>query len=272
MIADKLLRKLESKVVVPICRLVVSKLSKSARAAVIYPTPRGNLSPEASIIRQDGFYQGSLVEDPCFTALNNIKDKLLPLVSSTDIATLRKLGVAEKSSNSLYMTHLTELVKKEDLLILAHSPLVFSIASSYFGFTPTVRSAEIWFTHCSPRKHPMGTQLFHRDGDDSHLLKCFIPLHRITNVNGPFEYLVKSLHSYSSNEPLRDGTCADELRNQIVAEDFLCFRFMATFGEFLLADTHGLHRGAPVEQGYRLMVIISYTSPIPSVPVLPILC
>lgn len=93
----------------------------------------------------------------------------------------------------------------EAILKLATSPEILKPVSKYLGTFPVLGSAAVWY---SPNKEiePIGSQLYHIDGEAIKQIKLFIPIEDITDDCGPFTFLPANTSEKICNAFLKDGT------------------------------------------------------------------
>lgn len=205
----------------------------------------------------------------------NIRKNLYYLSSIiTSYPSLHSLP-ATSPLNKPYLTHITDLAPPVQLLSIALSPPLLELITSYFGFFPTLYNVEVWFS--LPHKNsPLSTEFFHRDGDDKHLLKVYLPLSPIGPENGPFQYIRSShrpklfdkyrLPSRTTNESLPKHRTASLALNEDLANHPDCFTYLADLYSICIADTNGIHRGVPLQTGSRIQIVFTYTSQSPTSP------
>jgi hypothetical protein len=109
------------------------------------------------------------------------------------------------------------------------------LVSEYFGCLPTLTSLNVWWSF--PGAVEAATQEYHRDLDDFAQVVIFCYLTKVGNENGPHIYQVASHRGESTGQEVR---------------------FFGEPGTTIAIDGFGLHRGAPVTSGMRLMVWARY--------------
>jgi len=229
---------------------------------IFYPWPRPHeLSHDAHNIHSTGIHYGLFLNSPTLSLLQDLNSQLIRVDNEINLIIYQICSSSPPRGN--LHREITSLFEKSTLLGIAHSQELQEIVSSFFGFSPTIRTLEVWLTTYVEGSTLEGTNYFHRDGDDFRLLKCFIPLTEITDMNGPFEYLLNSVWQFSPNEPFRDLSQHDLIKNDRLFFEYRAFTFTAQPGCFLLANTKGLHRARPILSGSRIMFSISFTSPTP---------
>jgi hypothetical protein len=140
------------------------------------------------------------------------------------------------------------------------------IASSYLELWPKLEYVDLWYSlpvgEDAERK---ASQIWHRDFNDSHLLKAFLYLSDVDERSGPFEYVPGSqpggshagIHPWA---PMGVGRVSDkELAKFVSLEDVRTFT--APRGTLILCNTSGLHRGGFAESVPRVLAAVTFCSP-----------
>ena len=102
---------------------------------------------------------------------------------------------------------------------------------------------------------------WHRDSPHSLQFKAILYLSDVKVESGPFEYFEQSHSEWSSIQLLQNQLCkANQFRftNEDIekiesSQAIICSSkpFLANKGTLLLVNTKGIHRGRPIQQGYR---------------------
>lgn len=147
-------------------------------------------------------------------------------------------------------------------LIYSKNSFITDVMTGYLGYKPKFNStlaANLKFT-----ENNLGSgQGWHRDSYSTQV-KSIIYLTKVTNNNGPFEY-IKGSHLFKNI--LRDSIFLNKISdggyNQIrySPEEIDCLieeynyekKIMpGEIGDLIIADTRGLHRGHPIKEGHRV--------------------
>lgn len=172
---------------------------------------------------------------------------------------------------------LNDILNAPHLLEIANSDQVLAIAKDYLGCIPTLYSLGSWWSFPQSDTDTAIAQRYHRDPDDVLFCSMFIYLTDVGADNGPHSYL-KGSHNQQIfisllNERLgnkiqteqffedtiyQDGNVSDldttincHLRDKVVS-------YHARAGNGFIEDTYGLHRGAPLKAGNRLLFWARY--------------
>jgi hypothetical protein len=143
---------------------------------------------------------------------------------------------------------------------------LLDIANEYLQLWSKLEYLDLWYSlpvgESAERK---ASQLWHRDFDDSHLLKVFLYLSDVDERSGPFEYVPGSqpggrYAGVSPWQPMGVGRISDkELAKHVQAEDVRTFT--APRGTLIFCNTSGLHRGGFAEANPRVLAAVTYCSP-----------
>ena len=244
-----------------IFRTLPNKIKKE----IIYPQPLfKDQVYEAKLIRRKGYVKLNLKNNGnTFKTLEKLKldtEKLLPTLFNSKIINTPQ----DKNFLKVY----TKYLDSKDLYFIANDKYILQIVRSYFGFCPTIRTIDAWLNFPTGDV-PTETQLFHRDADDHKLLKLFIPLCDVELCQGPFQYIEGSHHKKYLNEFFymnKKNRIMSNKEKKLINNYSNIFTFISKFGEACIADTRGLHRGLKPTKDFRVMLVISFTSPNPNFP------
>ncbi len=163
--------------------------------------------------------------------------------------------------------HLDEdVIAAPHLLRVANDPRILLAMHHYFGCRPVISYLAAWWSYPT-EVGPQQAENFHRDVDDWSFIKLFLYLTDVGPENGPHVYVRGSAGSPRLNAIRR-------FRDEEVAREFgqeaLAVR-TGKAGSAFLENTFGLHKGAPVQRGIRLIFQAVYSlNPLPYGPVRPI--
>lgn len=148
---------------------------------------------------------------------------------------------------------LRDVVNCPQVMELANHPRLLALASSYLGCAPTISTIGIRWSY--PAEQIAGVQSFHRDPDDWKTLKVFTYLTDVDEGAGPHVYIAGSHRD-------RQPVTARRYSDQEVAEKYgeaAQISVCGPRGAMFMADTAGIHKGAAVTTGRRLMLEVGYT-------------
>jgi len=143
---------------------------------------------------------------------------------------------------------------------------LLDIANEYLQLWSKLEYIDLWYSlpvgESAERK---ASQIWHRDFDDSHLLKVFLYLSDVDERSGPFEYVPGShpggqLAGVHPCAPMGVGRISDkELAKYVEVGDIRTFT--APKGTLIFCNTSGLHRGGFAEANPRVLAAVTYCSP-----------
>lgn len=152
------------------------------------------------------------------------------------------------------------------LLALANRPELLALAESFLGCKPTIGYFAAWWSFAA-HDGAQAAEMFHRDVDDLKFLKLFVYLTDVDDRRGPHVYVRASSKSTKLDTIRRFDDA--EVETAFGKEALMVIKGAA--GEGFLENTFGLHKGTPVEEGYRLMFQAVYTlMPLPYAPRRPV--
>ncbi len=143
---------------------------------------------------------------------------------------------------------------------------LLDIANQYLQLWSKLEYLDLWYSlpvgESAERK---ASQIWHRDFDDSHLLKVFLYLSDVDVRSGPFEYVPGSqpggryggVHPW---QPMGVGRISDKELAKHVQTDAVR-TFTAPKGTLIFCNTSGLHRGGFAEANPRVLAAVTYCSP-----------
>lgn len=147
---------------------------------------------------------------------------------------------------------------------LAHE--ILAIVNRYLGMYSQVLTLKYWYSVASAGQKADGSQLWHRDYNDRHLLKTFLYVGDVDEGTGPFSFAKGTHHGVlrDTDPPLsRDSTGA----RRVTDEDMECLvpgsdlvTAVGSAGSVVLADTSGFHKGGFATRRDRKMIVVTYKS------------
>ncbi len=150
------------------------------------------------------------------------------------------------------------------LRIAVAQPLI-DVVNSYRGQLTRLYEVDEWFTVPYPgSSERIASQQWHRDPEDTHVVKVFVYFTDVDEEAGPFEYVRGSAAGgrYEQLWPWAEGhryVAAEELEPAVSAEDRVAVTGPA--GTMLLADTGGFHRGGFARTRARVLSTSTYLAP-----------
>jgi hypothetical protein len=148
---------------------------------------------------------------------------------------------------------------------------MLDIVSAYFKRYAKLRGIDLWYNIAGgTEKAPEHSQNWHRDGEDSELVKVFLYFNDIDETAGPFTYIPethsrgkygdlypasnKFTNMYGGSYPTREEVEGKFTQQQIK----VC---TAKAGTLIFCDTNGIHRGGFCTLKDRILGNWIYTTP-----------
>ncbi|MES2559955.1 MAG: phytanoyl-CoA dioxygenase family protein [Bacteroidota bacterium] len=138
-----------------------------------------------------------------------------------------------------------------------------NIASTYFAEPALLRYADYWLSMPVPTTERNYSQNWHRDPEDQRILKVFVYLNDVNELNGAFEYIKGShltgpfnnVFPYDKDHP-NNYPDEKELTKFIPAHAFTVNE--GKKGTLIICDTHGFHRGGFCKTTDRWLMTFMY--------------
>jgi hypothetical protein len=155
------------------------------------------------------------------------------------------------------------LLDNPDVQSLLADQSILSLAQEYLGCAPLADVLNMWWhTNYHAQPDSQAAQFFHFDMDRIKWLKVFIYLTDVGPDNGPHSF-VRGSHrtrGIPSNLLLRGyKRLTDRDVHEHYTED-ACLEFSAPRGSIIVEDTRGLHKGAHVRGGPRLILQLQFSN------------
>jgi len=136
----------------------------------------------------------------------------------------------------------------------------YQVAQAYLRCEPVLDLIAMWWSlPLEAHGSSVSGQLYHFDLDRPHFLKFFVYLNDVDDENGPHHF-VRGSHKDPRRGALADRRLQDEEVAKVydLARDEV--RFRAPRGTIFAEDTRGLHKGAALRSGERLVFQLEYAS------------
>lgn len=199
-----------------------------------------------------------------------VKELIARISGCKDFAEDPELSKLFKPSIVNYRKFFGDLTPDSPITKLYYSDEILGISNAYNGMASKIRNMHMWI---NPPLHPenvngrKGSQLWHRDQEDSRILKCFIYFSDIDEGSGATDY-VKNTGVDCTNlkdrvipYPSTTGYPAEPLfYSRVPKEDFV--RADGPKGTIVFLDTNGFHRGGFVKERARYIAMCTYLRPI----------
>jgi hypothetical protein len=147
---------------------------------------------------------------------------------------------------------------------------MLDIVAEYLGRYPKLRMIDLWYNIAVGEDAPTHSQNWHRDGEDTELVKVFLYFNDIDENAGPFTYVPDShlKGQYGDLWPgdtvlkhMYGGVYPDtkELEEKFSKEEMKVCTGKA--GTLIFCDTYGLHKGGHCKTKDRILGNWVYTTP-----------
>lgn len=156
-----------------------------------------------------------------------------------------------------------DLLANSDIQNLIADPSLLALAESYLGAAPKLDVLGMWWhTKFHDQPDSMAAQMYHFDLDRPRWLKIFIYLTDVGQENGPHSFIEGTHHIDSIPGKFMHRGYArisdEEIHNEFGATREVVF--VAPRGSIIAEDTIGLHKGAVVKDGARLLLQLQFSS------------
>ena len=143
--------------------------------------------------------------------------------------------------------------------VLNDQNLFYVISSYLLNTTPKLNYFRIWRNNITSEK-PKDSQLWHRDGDNLIICKCFIYLEDIDEDNGATEYIKKSnyfgdLYSLNPSKAPK-ANYLDSLPNKFLENKIIA---SGKAGTVMFVDTSGFHKGGRCTKNDRKLFTSTFS-------------
>jgi hypothetical protein len=147
---------------------------------------------------------------------------------------------------------LADVINCPHVMDLANHPRLLSLAASYLGCAPTISTIGIRWSY--PSAKAAAVQSFHRDPDDWKMVKFFTYLTDVAEGAGPHVFVSGTHRDRLPMKAARfsDAEIAHKYGDRAVT-------IQGPSGAMFMADTSGIHKGAPAIDAPRLMLEVGYT-------------
>lgn len=155
------------------------------------------------------------------------------------------------------------LLGNPDVQFLLADRSILALAQEYLGAPPVADVLNMWWhTNYSPHPDAQAAQFFHFDMDRIKWLKVFVYLSDVGPENGPHTF-VKGSHRTGGIPFSLLQRGYKRLSDQDVEDNYprdACMEFSAPRGTIIIEDTRGLHKGAHVRGGPRLILQLQFSN------------
>jgi len=183
-----------------------------------------------------------------------------------------------KLNGSWWLSEIDELGADAALQELAFDPTIITVAQEALGTIPIHVQTNCWwsFPHRKEKVKAISkaenrnAQRFHQDQEFITFIKVFVYLSDVGMDNGPHVYVARSIDDLERVGYL--DSVSNRLLDEEVADIFKDKRFAfitGPAGQVTFVNTRGYHKGAPLNEGFRLILQFEYASSMYFNPVKP---
>lgn len=183
------------------------------------------------------------------------------------------LAAMRDGSSSAYKSYLLGFTPNgnkrgynEAIIRFALHPEVLAIANAFQGMYTQLYGCVYWYTLASNGREPTASQLWHRDFEDTSVLKAFVYIDDVDEGTGPFQYVSGSHRGalrWTDPKATRDGEGALRVSDPDMVTWVPRERWKSLTGEkgtVILAATTGYHKGGYGTRRDRRMLYVGYRS------------
>jgi hypothetical protein len=169
----------------------------------------------------------------------------------------------DKPEGLLYAFDVESVINNPEIQVLFSDRSVIAVAQAYLKSQPVLDFPSLWWsTATSSEASTEAAQFYHFDMDRIKWLKFFIYLTDVGEKNGPHTFIAGSHKSGGIPSKLLSkgySRFSDKtVKDCYSSEDII--RFTAPRGTIIAEDTRGLHKGAHVEEGDRLVLQLQFSN------------
>jgi len=224
----------------------------------------GNLSPEhiqqiAAELEQNGMYIFENVldedtvrvieefarEEPASYLMVDNKPKIKYSDNKINVDTANPISPR-------YEYGFEQIMKCKELERLVFDQSILAVAQEYLKCSPVLDLVAFWWSLPYKGKGKSeAAQMYHFDMDRIKFIKFFFYLTDVDTDTGPHCY-VKGSHKRLPAALLKDGRIEDAEIEKAFSKDSM-IEICGKRGTIMAVDTRGLHKGKPLNRGYRLL-------------------
>lgn len=152
-----------------------------------------------------------------------------------------------------------ELAQNPDIQNLIADSSIISVVQEYFGCRATLRDISMWWSTAFLKgiADSSSAQLYHWDGDSVKFINVFLYLTEVTSQNGPHCF-ARGSHLTKPSNLLRDGRFSDQEIENFYGKEHID-EIVGKRGTIIAADTRAFHKGKALENGERLIVMLTFS-------------
>ena len=210
------------------------------------------------------------VEFRRFAEDDGVKKLSTHISSALDFKDDPELSKLFKPSVINYKNFFGNLTTAHPVVKIYSSEEILGIANAYNGMASKIRNMHLWINpplHSENINGRKGSQLWHRDQEDSKILKCFIYFSDVDERSGATEYAINTaVGSAGLKDRVLPYPCTTgypmekSFYSRVPSEDFV--RADGKKGTIVFIDTNGFHCGGFVKEISRYIAMCTYLRPV----------
>lgn len=245
-----------------VSRLISSK--KKKYNDVISTGVLGNLSPEhvrqiAEELEQNGMYIfENILDGNTVKAIEEFARKepvsYLMVDKTNDIGYSKDKIIVDTENpvSPRYQFGFDQIMKCKELESLVFDQSLLAVAQEYLKCSPVLDLVAFWWSLPYQGKGKSeAAQMYHFDMDRIKFIKFFFYVTDVDTDTGPHCY-VKGSHKRLPSSLLKDGRIEDAEIEKVFSKNNM-IEICGRKGTIMAVDTRGLHKGKPLNRGYRLL-------------------
>lgn len=156
----------------------------------------------------------------------------------------------------------TTVLKCKEIQTVLADERILALAQEYLGGQPILDFVAMWWHTKSEKADKNSAQLFHFDMDRLRWVKFFFYVTDVTFENGPHVFIESTHRDFGIPFSLRKRgyTRLEDNIVERVLDKTRWVEFTGGKGTMIAEDTRGLHKGAHVEKGDRLLFQFQFTT------------
>ncbi len=146
-------------------------------------------------------------------------------------------------------------------------PEMLAIVNQYMGLYGQILALKYWYSVASAGQKADGSQVWHRDYNDRHLVKTFLYVDDVDEASGPFAF-ARGTHRgvlrHTDPPFFRDSLGARRVSDEQMETFAPKSKWLTAVGKagtVIVADTTGFHKGGFATRHDRKMIVVAYKSP-----------
>lgn len=156
----------------------------------------------------------------------------------------------------------TTVLKCKEIQTVLADERILALSQEYLGCQPILDFVAMWWHTKSEKADKNSAQLFHFDMDRLRWVKFFFYVTDVTSENGPHVFIESTHRDFGIPFSLRKRGYArlEDKEIERIVDKNRWIEFTGEKGTMIAEDTRGLHKGAHVKNGDRLLFQFQFTT------------